>query len=211
VSRLNRRCEGRLAEERDHLRPLPPRRLPAYTPYRVKVQRWSTVRVSNKTYSVPSRLLGHEIEARLYANEVEIHYHGQLVERMPRLRGGEDYRIDYRHVIWSLVRKPGAFARYRYREELFPTITFREAYDALTRFKGERADIEYVRVLHLAASTMESGVERALRKLLQERVAFDYAMVRELAAPAQPTIPELVKPVVPDLGVYDAFLGEGVR
>jgi len=40
---------------------------------------------------------------------VEVYYRWQFVERMPRVRGGDDYRIDYRHVIWSLVRKPGAF------------------------------------------------------------------------------------------------------
>jgi hypothetical protein len=111
VRHLNRRSESKLEEERAQLRPLPVRRLPAYTPYRLKVHKWSTIRLSNKSYSVPSRLRGHEVEARQYANDVEIYYNGQLVERMPRLRGGEDHRIDYRHVIWSLVRKPGAFAR----------------------------------------------------------------------------------------------------
>jgi hypothetical protein len=211
VDRLNRRCQAKFEEERLHLRPLPTRRLPAYTSYRVKVHKWSTIRLSNKTYSVPSRLRGHEVEARQYANVVEIYYRGQLVERMPRVRGGDNHRIDYRHVIWSLVRKPGAFARYRFREELFPTTTFREAYDAMKRFKGERADIEYVRTLHLAASTMESKVEEALRTLLDGRSAFDYAMVRELAAPVKPTIPKLVTPEVPDLQIYDALLAEGVR
>jgi hypothetical protein len=206
VRRLNRRSEAKWEEERAHLRPLPVRRLPTYTPYRVTVHKWSTIRVSNKTYSVPSRLRGHEVEARQYANEVEIYYHGQLIERMPRLRGGENHRIDYRHVIWSLVRKPGAFARYRFREELFPTTTFREAYDALIRFKGERADIDYVRILHLAASTMESSVEAALRLLLDSRDRFDYGAVRELAAPVKPTVPELTTPEVPDLRVYDALL-----
>ncbi len=211
VERLNRRCEAKLEEERHHLRPLPAKRLPAYTSYRVKVHKWSTVRVSNKTYSVPSRLRGHEVEARQYASVVEIYYRGQLVERMPRVRGGDNHRIDYRHVIWSLVRKPGAFARYRFREELFPTTTFREAYDALKRFKGERADIEYVRTLHLAASTMESTVEEALRTLLDGRASFDYATVRELAAPVKPTIPQLVIPEVPDLQIYDALLAEAIR
>ncbi len=211
VFRLNRRCAAKLEEERAHLRSLPAKRLPAYTSYRVKVHKWSTIRLSSKTYSVPSRLRGHEVEARQYANEVEIYYRSQLVERMPRLRGGEDYRIDYRHVIWSLVRKPGAFARYRFREEMFPTTTFREAYDALIRFKGERADIEYVRTLHLAASTMESAVEVALRSLLDTGDRFDYAAVRGLAAPVKPTIPMLTTPAVPDLGVYDALLVEAVR
>ena len=109
------------------------------------------------------------------------------------------------------MRKPGAFARYRYREELFPTPTFREAYDALVRFRGERADVDYVRTLHLAASTLECTVERALRELLTARVPFDYAAIRERAVPAKPEIPQLATPEVPDLGVFDALLAEGMR
>jgi len=211
VERLNRPSLTRLAEEREHLRALPASRVPGYTVYRVKVRKWSTIRISNKTYSVPSRLRGHEVEVRQYANEIEVLYQGQCVERMPRLRGGREHRIDYRHVIWSLVRKPGAFARYRYREELFPTPAFREAYDALCRFRGERADVDYVRTLHLAASTLECTVEQALRELLEGRAPFEYATIRERAAPAKPEVPELTTPEVPDLRVYDALLAEGAR
>jgi hypothetical protein len=209
VERLNRGKQSRLAEERAQLRPLPASPVPAYTTYRVTVRRWSTIRIGNKTYSVPSRLRGHEVGVRQYANQIEVFYQGRLVEAMPRLRGGREHRIDYRHVIWSLVRKPGAFARYRYREELFPTPAFREAYDALSGFCGERADIEYVRILHLAASTMEAHVERVLRDLLASGVRFDYAKVRERATPERPSVPALTTPKVPDLSLYDALLGEG--
>jgi len=211
VERMNRPTLVRLAEERPHLRALPSSRVPAYTVYRVKVRKWSTIRIANKTYSVPSRLRGHEVEVRQFANEVEVLYQGTVVERMPRLRGGREHRIDYRHVIWSLVRKPGAFARYRYREELFPTPVFRAAYDALFRFRGERADVDYVRTLHLAASTLECTVEKALRALLEEREPFDYAAVRERAVPAKPEVPRLTTPAVPDLRVFDALLAEGIR
>ena len=55
---------------------------------------------------------------------------GHLAESMERIRGKGKARIDYRHIIGSLVRKPGAFARYRFREQLYPTHTFRLAYDA---------------------------------------------------------------------------------
>ena len=211
VGRLNRPSLGRLAEERPHLRALPSSQVPAYTVYRVTVRKWSTIRISNKTYSVPSRLRGHTVEVRQFANKVEVLYQGTVVEQMPRLRGGREHRVDYRHVIWSLVHKPGAFARYRYREELFPTPVFREAYDALSRFRGERADVDYVRTLHLAASTLECTVEQALRELLSERVPFDYATIRERAVPTKPTIPELATPAVPDLRVFDALLAEGSR
>jgi DNA-binding XRE family transcriptional regulator len=210
VARLNKRRAERIAEELRHLRPLPPAPLPSYTVSRVVVRRWSTIRVSNRTYSVPSRLIGHEVEVRLHADVVEVLFAGRRVETMPRLRGDRDHRIDYRHVIWSLVRKPGAFARYRYREELFPTETFRRAYDALCAKRGERADVEYVRVLHLAASTLEATVERALAALLEAGEAFDYAAVRERAAPVRPEIPALPAPRDPDFGVYDALLTTGV-
>jgi hypothetical protein len=210
VAGLNRRCEPELLTERAHLRPLPPRPVPAYTTYRTRVRRWSTIRVGQRTYSVPSRLIGHLVEARQHPDSVEIYYRGRLLETMPRLRGQQEHRIDYRHVIWALVRKPGAFARYRYREDLFPSLSFRRAYDVLRQLRGERADIEYVRVLHLAASTMETQVERALAALLALGRPFDYADVKALAAPSKPTIPD-VAISIPDLGVYDALLARGGR
>ena len=212
-ARLNERerVVKRLTEERPHLLPLPAKRLPTYTTYRPVVRKWSTIRVGNRTYSVPSRLIGHEVEARLHPNVVEVRYGDEVVETMPRLRGPESLRIDYRHVIWSLVTKPGAFARYRYREELFPTLVFRRTYDALCRFRGERADVEYVRILHLAASTMEADVERVLMALLEGGQPFDYIAVKQAAAPEASPVPELSVPSTPDLGVYDSLLAGGAQ
>ena len=103
------------------------------------------------------------------------------------------------------MRKPGAFARYRFREQMFPTMTFRLAYDALKRWRGERTDVEYVRILHLAATTMESTVDSAL-VLLLEAGEPDYAIVKELANPTPPRAPVLSLSGMPDLTVYDALL-----
>jgi len=206
VEKRNRRAQGKLSEERRHLRPLPPAAVPEYTTWRTKVKKWSTIRVTNRTYSVPSRLCGHEVEVRQYADYLEVYYKGQMVERLERVRGEQKARIDYRHIIWSLVRKPGAFARYRFREHLFPTHVFRQAYDALSRWHGGRADVEYVRILHLAASTLEARVEQALSQLLLTGRSFDYAVVQELAAPTPPQIPQLPSLSAPDLNVYDALL-----
>jgi hypothetical protein len=138
-----------------------------------------------------------------------VFYKGRLTEQMLRIRGEEKtYRIDYRHVIWSLVRKPGAFRNYRYREELFPTLAFRRAYDALTSSHGERADIEYVRILHLAASTMQSRVEQALLQLLETGERFDYMTVKSIAAPERPCVPH-VKIGIPDPSAYNTLLAGG--
>lgn len=205
---LNHRVADRLAHERPHLRALPASRLPDYSQYEAVVRRWSTIHFGRKTYSVPSRLIGCAVEVRQYADFIEVYYRGKLTETMPRLRGERLHRIDYRHVIWSLVRKPGAFARYRYREELFPTLVFRRAYDALVDACGERADLEYVRILHLAASTFEARVESALETLLQRGTRFDYAAVKAIAAPDKPAVPEIRIPE-PDPTAYDSLLACG--
>jgi hypothetical protein len=207
VEASNRPRAAKLAVERQHLRPLPSSRVPVYTSFHPRVTCWSTVRVGGRTYSVPSRLIGHEVEVRQYPDTVELHYAGRLLETMPRIRGDKTARIDYRHVIWSLVRKPGAFARYRFREELFPSVVFRRAYDAL-RAGSERADVEYVRILHLAASTMESKVQAVLLRLLEAGDSFDYAKVKTLASPEAAQVPTVsIGPV--DLQQYDRLL-EGV-
>lgn len=202
----NRHIANRLEEERVLLRPLPAKPVPIYTRVEPRVRRWSTVRVCSRAYSVPSRLIGYIVEIRLYPTTVELRYRGQLLETFARLRGDKMHRIDYRHIIHSLVRKPGAFANYRYREELYPTLVFRRAYDALVEFHGERAHVEYLRILKLAAETMESDVEATLQVLLASRTRFDYVMVESRVRPRQPVIP-MISIAQPDLTSYDALLG----
>ena len=208
-ARENRFVGPALEEEKKCLRALPSSAVPSYTIVPSKVRKWSTIRVGRKTYSVPSRLIGHDIEARVHPDTVEVYYGAERVLTMPRLHGERDHRIDYRHVIRSLVTKPGAFARYRYREDLFPSLVFRRAYDSLVARRGERADVEYVRILHLAVSTMESLVEKALDKLLAAGVAFDYAAVKALCAPEPGAFPT-VAIGAPDLRIYDRLLSERV-
>ena len=71
VDRRNRLVQSKVKRERRHLRPLPPAPVPEYVNYRVRVRRWSTIRVANRTYSVPSRLIGMVVDVRLYADHIE--------------------------------------------------------------------------------------------------------------------------------------------
>jgi hypothetical protein len=130
---LNSGRQERFQEECRVLRFLPERRLNDCKRQRVKVGPSSTIRVQHNVYSVPSGLIGEWVESRLYAEQVEVWYGQRLIERMPRLRGEENHRINYRHIIDSLVRKPGAFAQYRYRDDLFPTSRYRMAYNVLQK------------------------------------------------------------------------------
>jgi len=82
------------------------------------------------------------------------------------------------------VRKSGAFAHYRYHNDLFPNLVFRRAYDALRTQAVDRADRHYVRLLHLATSTSESEVEAALSLTLEQRVLLSFDKVRDSHASA---------------------------
>jgi hypothetical protein len=150
-AQLNAGRQQRLAEELPRLRPLPAQRLESCRRLRVRVDSGSTIHVGNNVYSVASRLIGERVEARLYAEHIEVWYAGRLLERLPRLRGRGKHRIVYRHIIDWLVRKPGAFAAYRYRNDLFPSSRFRLAYDLLCARTPERAAKEYLQILYLAA------------------------------------------------------------
>jgi transcriptional regulator with XRE-family HTH domain len=206
IKQRNLRRHERWLEEREALRPLPAAPLELCREVRVPVSRFSTIQVLCNTYSVPSRLIGTTLLVRVHSETLEVYRATTRLLTMPRLLGTGQHRIDYRHVIWSLVRKPGAFAHYRYRDDLFPSLTFRRAYDALRSHVPERADRHYVRVLHLAASTAESEVEAALGLLLDQGVTPTFDAVRDLVrTPSVQRVPELSSPVL-DLSTYDQLL-----
>jgi Mu transposase-like protein len=171
--------QSRFAEERAVLRPLPLARLESYKRARVRVRPGSVIHVDRNTYSVDSRLIGERVDVRLYAEELEVLFAGKVVERIPRLRGQHKHRVNYRHVIDWLVRKPGAFEDYRYREDLFPTSRFRMAYDALHEAAPGRASREYLEILELAARENESLVDSTLQALLEEGQVITAKEVRE--------------------------------
>lgn len=168
LAQLNSGRRQRLAEEMQYLRALPERRLESAKRERVRVDSGSLVYVERNAYSVHSRLIGEQVEARIEAERIEIWYAGRKVEEMPRLRGRGKHRVDYRHIIDWLVRKPGAFENYRYREELFPTSRFRMAWDVLRELTPQRANKRYLELLEIAAKQGEARVDNALRCLLEE-------------------------------------------
>ena len=166
LDQLNAGRRERLAEELPKLRALPARRLEACKRQPARVDSGSLIHVERNVYSVPSRLIGEKVDVRLYVEHLEVWYAQQLVERLPRLRGRDKDHVNYRHIIDWLVRKPGAFAMYKYRAALFPSSYFRMAYDDLLMRQNTYADKEYLTILHLAAKESEAQVEAALRELL---------------------------------------------
>ncbi len=166
-TQLNAGRTRRLEEERQVLKALPQRRLDSCKRVGpVRVSSGSLIHIQNNTYSVHSRLIGEKVNVRLYAEYLEVWYAQKLIETIPRLRGQNKHRVQYRHVIHSLVKKPGAFENYRFREDMFPTSRFRRAYDELkVRHALRVAAREYLRILYLAANESETLVDRALTEL----------------------------------------------
>ena len=213
---LGRKNAGRkkaLALEKPLLRPLPGRKLDSFAPAVVRVTDRSTIYVNRNTYSVNSRLIGEQVKVHVHAEYLELFYAQKLLERIPRLRGEKKHFIQYRHVIDSLIRKPGAFENYKYKQDMFPTTGFRMLYDGLLKAKSPRtAAKEYLKVLNLAAKENESLVDEAIRILIQTGTQIiDSQTVNELYSglkqSGSPRIPEISIPSV-DLAQYDFLFAD---
>jgi len=198
----------KLAEEVAIMRPLTAKMWPEMRELRPRVNRSGIIRVQKNGYSVPSGLRGKQVIARVYEWKIEVWYANQLVETFPRLLGDRKYNINYRHVVDSLLRKPGGFRNYRYREEMFPRFVFRQAYDALQKaYSPRKAEITYLRILKLAANGLETDVAATLKDLLGSNEKWDDQTVVNRVQPVIPDIPMMAENIV-NLEAYDQLLNE---
>lgn len=198
----------KLREEMAVLKGLPKERVPDYKRVKVRVTRFSLIRVGNHSYSVHSRLIGEQVWVHLHADRLEVFYGQKKIEEMQRLRGKDQVRMDYRHIIDWLARKPGAFENYRYKQAMFPSTWFRIAYDQLRSRKTLNcANREYLEILWLAGHESEQGVQNALKTFLQEERLIDVEAVKEFLQEMDPKAMQPISTVSPvDLKAYDALL-----
>jgi len=208
IDRMNQNCQKRFAEEIEVLKELPNRRYDDYETRTCKVGRGGTFRLLHNTYSAHSRLVGETVKVRVYADTLELWYAQRHIETLPRLRGENGHCINYRHHIDRLVRKPGAFENYCYKDDLFPTSLFRIAYDILRdNCSIRQASKEYLKILELAAKEDESLVNEALRLLINLEEAMSFEKVKQFIDSRQKA-PEptdiYIEPV--DIHDYDLLL-----
>lgn len=205
--RRNASRQDKLIQEMDVMRPLPARRLDDYTRLKVRVSRNSTISVRSNLYSVNSQLIAEIVDVRLFSEKLEVWYGGKIVESFPRLRGQGKHSINYRHIIDSLVRKPGALPNYRWRSELFPRLMFRVAWDYLRQHSERDADKQYVKILHLAATESQQRVDEVLRLLVERGEAITQQRVREMVLSKDEIgSTKLVEIAEVELSAYDALL-----
>ena len=207
---LNAGRQKRFLEEQQALRPLPRRRLDTMVRLRVRVGLGSTINVKKNIYSVPSRLIGETVDVHIYVDHLKVIYAQREVLTLPRLVGRSKHRIDYRHIIDTLVKKPGAFANYRYCQEMFPSTIFRLAYDRLKDDKNQSADPEYLAILKLAADEGQTKVENILRDLIGKGDGLLAKRVKDVLDAQTAPSPADIKIADIDLLGYDKLLSGAV-
>jgi transposase len=207
LNRGNHGRRDRLAEELALMKPLPPTGLSEYDELSCTVGSASTIRVKKVGYSVPARLIGQELKVEVYERELKLYSGRELLLSLPRHCGDRGVVLNYRHVIDHLLRKPGAFERYRYREQLFPSRSFREAYDHLVARQGQRSGaLEYLRLLKLASEVGESDIEIMLADYLSPpHPSWSVEELRRILQPTSRPPIELAE-LQPEYSSYDGLL-----
>ncbi len=114
-------------------------------------------------------------------------------------------------MIKDLCRKPGAFARYRYRAFFYPNELWRRSCDALReRYRCQRADSDYLQLLRLTLEFGMEAVEVLLEKLMAEKDLSLDRVRRELGEQKQ-WAQSGSNPYTVNLQAYDALLEGEVK
>lgn len=211
VRRLNARCARTWEVERASLRPLPARRTADFEEVDARVSKFGLISIKAAHYSVPSRLVGHRLKVRLYSAHLEAWLGGVKVFECERLRSSAQTkhpkRIDWRHMLPSLRRKPGAFARWMLRDAMFPRSEYAQAWERMSQRLSEREACRLmVNLLDLADRANVVAELAGILSALGERNEIpDIEVLRTQFAP-RPALMPFVEVMLPATAVYDELL-----
>lgn len=203
----------KIDEERRHLQPLPLQRTVDYTEKVVRVSTSSTIQIKRVLYTVPSRLIGESLRVHIYDNRLDIYLGSTLTVTLPRVFVSDNKhrarRVDYRHVIKSLERKPQAFRYSQIRDDLLPDQTYKAVWNWLdTEMESRKACKVMVGILALAH---RAGCEKQLGRYLQDQMnnqAFPSLLaLQQRFDTREHTVPS-VKVEQPPAASYDVLLVE---
>ncbi|GAC1447950.1 MAG: hypothetical protein NVSMB70_17460 [Chamaesiphon sp.] len=212
VAKLNQQCQQKYEQEKTQLQALPKYRIPDYEILTACVSTRSTIEVRCVLYTVPSRLIGQQLELHLYHDRILGYLGTQLVVELPRIRVTEpDKRrgrcINYRHVIEGLRRKPRAFIYCTWQQELLPTPQFRERWLELTaQFDLDTAAVLMVEALYIAATqNQEAAVADYLERELKAQTLTLKRLQQDFRQDCPESFPQLTI-TQHDLSSYDQLI-----
>jgi hypothetical protein len=212
VSRRNARNAKRIDSERAALQALPDRRTSDYEEVIVRVTSTGGFTLRKVFYTVPSRLIGHQLRVRLYDDRLDVFVGGTHLLTLPRGRphpsGKHDQVVDYRHVIHSLRRKPMALLNLVYRDRLFPREAYRRTFDRLRERLPDRKACRLM--VDLLALAHERGCEAELAGQLAADLDAgqlpDLGRLRAHFAPDPACMPQVMVQLAP-LASYECLIG----
>lgn len=212
VGRTNARNAKRIDIERASLKPLPDRRTTDHEEVTVRVTSSGGFLLRKVFYTVPSRLIGHQLRVRLYDDRLDLYLGATFLQRLPRGRaapsGSHGHVVNYRHVIHSLRRKPMALMGLVYRDQLFPRRAFRDMFAALLEQTGDRQACRMM--VDLLALAHDRGCEADLAAQLEEDLRQkrlpDIPALRAIFAPPPESLPG-IRVQLTDLSSYDRLVG----
>jgi hypothetical protein len=211
VNERNLERSDKVSQERMMLKSLPSKPYEYLELKEVRVNKFGLIRVSNGTYSVPTQYIGSKLDVVVGCSLVKVYFEDQLVGIMPKATDAP--QINYLHVIDELIKKPGAFKNYKYRECLYPHPAYKQTCELLEEHGGNYAK-EYLGVLYLAKHHGEAVVTRLLQEQLAAGTVVEFiqsgALDKKIKAPAAAMLPptnETLKS--PNLVAFDALLQKG--
>jgi hypothetical protein len=208
TARRNASRQSRFVEEVATLEPLPPQRRSTCTSVLLTVNPDCVIRVKRNSYSIGSKYIGLQLEVQIHQDHLELWYRGECVEQLPRQFGCGKEAIDFRHVIDSLIRKPGAFVNYKYVNHMYPTTRFRMAYDQLRQSTSEASAVkQYLKLLHAAKHEGLELLDATLQWFLTEGKPMKADDILEAVRSEQqlPSVTDL-NIDAPDLSQFDCLL-----
>jgi len=180
LRKFNKNREQKLSEEVAFMRDAPAIFFPEYKEEVSVVSKQSTVRFNKVAYSVASQYIGTQVTGHIFEDKIDVYYRHNLILTLPRIHDDRGAYIDYRHIIKELIRKPGAFANYRYRDFMYPNETFRKLNsDLINNYGDRRGNREYLEILNLAAMEGEKRSCEAINILFEEQSAITVEMVKQ--------------------------------
>ena len=215
TSRKNSRLAKQIAAERRSLQALPFNRTSDYEETCAYVTSSGGFTLRKVFYTVPSRLIGHRLRIRLYDDRLELMLGGTLLMALVRGRSGPNgkhgHRVDYRHVIHALRRKPMALLNLVYRDQLFPRETYRLTFERLREAGSDKAAckilVELLSLAHDRACEAELAV--ALQASLDAGEVPDMAALRVRFSPDPAQVPQ-IRVVLGSLRDYDVLASGAV-
>jgi transposase InsO family protein len=211
VGRINARNAKRIDVERASLRPLPARRTTDYEEVTVRVTSSGGFLLRKVFYTVPSRLIGHQLRVRIYDDRLDLFLGATFLVTLPRARatrhGPHQHVVNYHHVIHSLRKKPMALMGLVYRDQLFPRQVFRDIFAVMLERTTQRVACRMM--VDLLALAHDRGCEAELAAQIEEDLRQkrppDIEALRALFAPSADSLPG-VEVRLADLSAYDQLL-----